>query len=361
MPNTVYKNVSSIISSRKENSTNQQLSNSGLTFTLCDRTNLNSKESNYFVSFRLPHEPSQLDSGSTFCLANPEILQFNVDKIVIAPIPRNEYSDIIDGRSVTLNVPQLSGTSINVVSSTYGELTKFQNSTILGNNIAYLFSDDINLPRTGTTNGISNETRTTWNISPFVNRKPAHSYASLLPSDINSDQRPWSSVNLAVPVPEEYPTTTNNGYNYDIPVGFVALDKGFVVLTHPSIVDNIPWNDGYQYETNIANNGINSGTTDIYFTGSTSNLSFTDINIQFKTSVVCLALPTEFVFTSNPSWNLDYNLQELANGTNGFDPVQVTEIGLYNKKNELIAIAKLDRPVEKNYTNLITFNLDIEI
>ena len=100
----------------------------------------------------------------------------------------------------------------------------------------------------------------------------------------------------------------------------------------------------------------------IYFSAtSVAQVTFTDISINFKTSVICLALPSEFAFSTNPSWNLTYNLQELNAGTNGFDAIQVSEIGLYNKNDELIAIAKLDRPTEKTYTNLITFNLDIDV
>ncbi len=184
----------------------------------------------------------------------------------------------------------------------------------------------------------------------------------MLAADINSDQRPWSGVNLAVQVTEAYPTNTNQGYNYDIPVGYVSLDKGFLVLTHPDIVDNIPWDQGFQLHTNTVNTGTTSATTNIYFDNTAASIvTFNDININFRTSVICLALPTEFVFSTNPSWNLAFNIQELDNGTNGFDPVQVTEIGLYNKNSQLIAIAKLDRPVEKTYTNLITFNLDIDV
>lgn len=372
MANVPYKPITSIISSRNEDVNFKTVNSSGLTYTLCDRTDLLSSEANYFLSFRLPHTESTLSTGSTLSLQNPQLQQLNVDKIVIAPIPRIEYSELIDGRSVTFLVPQLSGTSavsgITVVSSTYTELTKSQNSPLLGNNVAFLFSDDINLPRTGTTsNGVASvtpwATRATWNVFPFVNRPQAHAYTDLAAADINTDQRPWSGVNLAVSaVTESYPTNTNQGYNYDIPVGYVVLDKGFMVLTHPSIVDNIPWDQGYQLYTNTPNTGTTPATTNIYFTGtSASQVTFNDISINFRTSVVCLALPTEFVFSTNPSWNLQYNLDELNNGTNGFDPVQVTEIGLYNKNNELIAVAKLDRPVEKNYTNLITFNLDIDV
>lgn len=362
MANIPYKEIQSLISTRQENTLFTAVTDSNLTYTKCDRTDLTSKEANYFMSFNLPYTQSNFDTGSTLSLQNPALQQLNVDEVVICPIPREYYSEIIDGRSITFIVPQIGSTTKTVVSSTYSQLTKSENSPLLGNNIAFLFSDDINLPRTGTTGGGNTSvlSRSSWNVSPFVNRPPAHAYSDLQSSDINTDQRPWSGVSLAVNVGEKYPTNTNQGYNYDIPVGFVSLDKGFVVFTHPEIVNNIPWGDGFD-STGAANSS--SGTTDIYFTGgsSTSYVSFTDVNINFRTSVVCLALPGEFVFSSNPSWDLNYNLQELQNGTNGFDSVQVTEIGLYNKNNELIAVAKMDRPVEKTYTNLITFNLDIDV
>lgn len=371
MANIPYKPITSLISTRQEDSTFTIVNGSGLTFTLCDRTDLTSAEANYFISFKVPHESDKLATGSTLSLQNPEIQQLNVDNIVVSPINRLEYNEIIDGRSVTFTVPQFSsGTSVSaktVVSSTYSQLTKFQNSALLGNNVAFLFCDEINLPRTGTTSDgtasiTTSQLRNTWNPSgSFTNRPKAHAYSDLEASDINSDDRPWSAVSLAVTVPEEYPTSTNQGYNYDIPVGFIVLDKGFMVLTHPEIVDNIPFAQGYQLYSNIANSAT-TATTNVYFSDtSVSQVSFNDININFRTSVVCLALPSEFTFSTNPSWNLEFNLSELTNGTNGFDPVQVTEIGLYNKNNELIAVAKLSEPVEKTYTNLITFNLDIDV
>lgn len=367
MANIPYKPVTSIISTRQENSNLKTVLSSGLTYTLCDRTDLISKEANYFISFKVPHTEAHLSTGSTLSLQSPELQQLNIDNIVISPVAAADYDEIIDGRSVTFTVPQLSGSSfvsgLTVVSSTYSQLDKTQNSVLLGNNIAFLFADDINLPRVGTVAGGITDLlpRTTWNATPFINRPQAHAYSDLQSIDINTDTRAWSGVNQAVQVDEVYPTTTNQGYNYDIPVGFVSLDKGFMILTHPDIVDNIPWHLGAELQTNTPNI-TTSGTTDIYFSAnSVSSLTFNSIDINFRTSVVCLALPAEFVFSSNPSWNLDYNLQELQNGTNGFDSVQVTEIGLYNTNSELIAIAKIDRPVEKTYTNLITFNLDIDV
>ena len=365
MASSFYKPVTSTISTRQENSSLVDLNGSGLSYTLCDRTLSTEKTTNYFMSFNLPVTYSALSSGSTLALSHPEILQINVDKVVIVPIPREYYSEIIDGRSITFTVPQMSGatdmSAKTVVSSTYSTLQKKDNDIFLGSNLAFLFCDEINLPYTGRTGGATyHSATTTWNPTLFTSRPAAVPYSDLLPTDIYTDKRPFSAINFATPVTPTYPTNTNQGYNYDIPVGFACLDKGFMILTHPAIVNNIPWGQGFEQISNAAN--VTSATTNIYFTSTTkSDITFLDINVNFKTSVVCIGLPGEFYFTSNPSWDLNKNAQEFNNGTNNFDSLYMTEVGLYNRNNELIAIAKLSEPVEKTYTNLLTFNLDIDV
>jgi len=373
MPTQIYKPVTSTISTRQEtsairSSNSSYFALSALSYSLCDRTSLVEKNTNYFVSFNLPVSYSSLPSGSTLALSSPEILQINVDKAVIIPIPREAYSEIIDGRSITFTVPQdIDGISMSaktIVSSTYTTLKKKQSDPFLGNNIAFLFCDEINKPYTGTTTGgLSKSANTTWNTPIFSNRPAAVPYSNLVPAiDINTDQRPFTGVSYALPVTPSYPTNTNQGYNYDIPVGFACLDKGFMVLTHPKIVDNMPWTQGYNQVLDTPNTGSTSGVSNIYFNNSLySNISFTDININYITSVVCIALPTEFFFSNNPSWDLNKNALEFNNNTNNYDPLYMTEVGLYNVKNELVAIAKISEPVEKNYTNLLTFNLNIEV
>ncbi len=369
MPNNLYKPITSTISTRKEDSVFKTLNGSILNYTLCDRTDGTSKLVNYFSSFNLPATYNIFAPGSSSTLAysNPELVQLNMDLIVIVPIPKEYYSEIIDGRSVTITVPQRSGVSSmsakTVVSSTYGVLSKTSDSSLLGSNIAFLFSDNINLPYTGKTDGgtVNRNQIKTWNPTNYLNRPYAISYTDLAkPTDINTDKRPWASVNKAIDVGENYPTNSDQGYNYDIPVGFIALDKGFIVYTHPSIVNNIPWHLGQQAVTNNLN--PTSGTTDIYFSSSTfSEATFMDISIGYKTNVICLAYPQEFYFTTNPTWDFEYNLAEFENQTNGFQNVFITEVGLYNIKQELIAVAKLSQPYEKSYTNMFNFNLDIDV
>lgn len=393
MPNLQEINkrlVNSTTSIRKEVATSTSLAGSEISYTLADRTDVSSKYSHYFASFNIPHERSNsiFYSGSSIALNNPEMFQLNVDKIVIVPISENNYSEYIDGRSIKMQVPQWGDTYKTIVSSFYSDklkTVKIANSPIQyfgPNNVAFLFSDDINKPFTGTTeNGTVNHFQvSSWNpTTNFRDRPSAVAYkAEVKANDYNIDQRPWSSVTLAVPVNQAYPNSSNNdvanGYNYDIPVGFACLDKGYLVLTHPSIVDNIPWTSGSTiYEggyadTNAGENVINgsnagatSGTSRIVFTSTTSTLTYEDISIRYMTSVVCVAMPGEFFISKNPTWPLSRNLAEINNGTTNFDSIFVTQIGLYNAFGQLIAVAKLDRPVEKTYDGLISFNLEIDI
>ena len=364
MSNNFLKPIQSLISTKHETVTQQNITNSGLTYTLCSKSGLTSTEANYFVSFNLPHYEDVLLSGSSLAQSYPEIFQLNTDNIVIVPIPQEYYNEIIDGRSITFEVPQdedsSNWSSKTIVSSTYNVLEKKSENVMLGKNIAFLFCDEINLPYTGETSGgaISKASQTTWQTNSYLDRPAATSYQSLQNSDINTDQRPWVDVNLAVPVPESYPTNTNQGYNYDIPVGFAALDKGFMVLTHPDIVNNIPWLSGNTLSDGLSN--VGGLTKDIFFP-SGSSLTFMDLDINYKTSVVCMALPNEFYFTNNPTWNFEENLQEYTNGTNNYEPTFVTEVGLYNKNQELIAIAKLDRAKEKGYVGVLTFTLQLDV
>ena len=364
MANIIHKPVTSTISSRQEKSTFITMRGSELTYSLCDRTDGTSKGANYFVSFGLPYAYSDLSSGSTLVKSHPELFQLNTDKIVIVPIPKAYYSELIDGRSLTLDVPQystpISISAKTIVSSTYTTLNKSENNTLLGKNVSFLYCDEINKPFTGKNNGGVNDKADvlTWNTTNYMDRPAAVSYTDLDTIDINTDKRSWSSVNLAVPVPESFPTNTNRGYNYDIPVGFVCLDKGYIIYTHPSIVNNMPWNLGQDENTGA----FTSGSTNVYFSSTTKSVvDFMDISIDFKTTVVCLALPQEFYFSNNPSWNFSYNYNELLNQTNGFQSVYITEVGLYNLNKELIAVAKFSEPIEKNYTNILNFTLGIDV
>lgn len=224
----------------------------------------------------------------------------------------------------------------------------------------------------------SKAANTTWepDATNFLRRPSAVSYNEVkgyasnglnILNGFNTDTRTNSHV--AVQVPQGYPNN-QAGYNYDIPLGFAVLDKGFLVITHTGITSNFPWTSGQTYGSNaIMTSSELSAKTNIYFTGTTngtdkaSSLVFYDINTSFKTTAVCLAMPKEFYISNNPTWNREKALTELnqQSGIISLDSVQVTEVGLFNALGELVAIAKLSEPVEKNFINLLSFNIDIDM
>lgn len=367
MPSNFHKPVQSVISTRRETLTHVTVGSSTSTdflWTLVSRTDLAAWETNFTSSFNLPFERDAFSSASTLSLAYPELQHLNTDTFLLGVIHPDHYNEMIDGRSIVVTVPYGTGgsaTGMTCISSTYNILSKSENNILLGKNIAFLFCDQVNRPYTGTTDGgaSSRAAITTWSAASYLDRPAAVSYQNLQTSDINTDQRPWSTVQKGVYMEATYPTNTNQGYNYDIPVGFVALDKGFVVITHPFFTTAITWTDGLLVRDTVTNN-TGGETTDIGFSAR-SGISFYDIEVEYKTTVVTTALPNEFYFSNNPTWDFQANLNEYQLGGNNFTTTYVTEIGLYNRNDELIAIAKLDRPKEKGYTGVMTFSLQIDV
>jgi hypothetical protein len=385
------KAVSSSLTVQAEILDDKIIYDSDLLFTVCNRSSVDDNKGNYFVSFNLPTDSTELSTESTVAKYFPELYQLNNDKIVFCSIPPSQYSEYIDGRSITLFVPTggtnpSSVTGLKIYSSTYTSdkpLKYGETNQLLGDNVCFLFSDSINTPYTGfTANEIGVKTNmsgnTTWEPDPtdYTKRPSAVSYREVLgggisallnqnnvPNGLNTDTRTGS---YSITPPTNFPDGIA-GYNYDVPVGFCYLDMGICVITHSAITNNILWSLG-----TLANGGTlsnDSGRTDVYFAGTQSNgdpaayLEYTDINTSFKTTAVCLAMPTEFWISNNSTWDRNSALNNLNSQTGilTIDPVYVTEVGLYNQLNELVAVAKMSEYVEKNYINLITFNIDIDM
>lgn len=475
------KEVSGFVYVYKDNEIPIQISGDSLLLTMCNRTATTSNLGNYFVSVSLPPTEEDLPKYSSLSIFYPELQQLNVDDIVIIKIPFSSYTEFIDGRSIELNVP-ISGystSSLKLFSSTYTGTQYAQKygetSPLLGDNIAYLFCDSINLPYTGLTvddmgvitshanvnswrprsgsyldrpsavsysevkmsnDTINTDRRYRINKSVFIDglyndfRGLAASYydtfsniyssgsgkvgLAMLPGtnffkvgdsitldEFNHDFNPTYSGNVTVTaiyrdidisyVPEDSPidstiydifltnkTAVNpiyddsgtayisggTYYNYDIPVGFVVLDMGLVVITHRDIVRNIPWGTGF-LEGGGANPG--SGTTNVYFDGASttiygdleaeSSLNFSSLDTVFQLKATCNCLLGEFYISNNGTWQKNTVDNPLAED----DPVAITEIGFYNEMNELVAVSKLSQPVLKGFSDLLTFEVDINL
>jgi hypothetical protein len=365
------KAVSSVISAQLETSSRVIISGASLEYTFCDRTNTNTNRGNYFVSFGLPAEESDLPTTSKISLLYPELQQLNVDNIIIAQIPLSSYTEYVDARSIQLKVPLFinsASTGFTLFSSTYtsNKALKYgESSPLLGDNIAFLFSDNLNKPYTGLTVNelgqlISHSATTTWSGSTILEqRTSAVSYLEVQGSAnaIGTDLRP--SINYAVSVGAGYPSHIgySNAYNYDIPAGFVVLDKGIIVLTHPTIVDNFNWNSGF-FQNNTSFTGTEDDRYKIHFnTGATYNMQFDDLNTEFKTSVICMALNGEFYISNNPTWDRNIALSQFGN----FNPLYITEIGMYNGLGEQVAIGKFSQPIRRYINDIFTFTITLNM
>jgi len=158
------------------------LSGSDLKFTFCNLEDLTVRPyGNLFSSFNLPITNNQRTSfltNNTFYNGGRKenafknlLLDSNnnfINKIVVAEIPQNQYGELIDGKTIEIRVPIISGgTPINITSygTYFGYKTTMNNSfsdtnnessyfgikpssNVDGNsNIAYLFSNEISKPK----------------------------------------------------------------------------------------------------------------------------------------------------------------------------------------------------------------------
>ena len=153
-------------------------------------------------------------------------------------------------------------------------------------------------------------------------------------------------------------------YNYDIPVGFAVLDKGLIAITHPDIVDSIDWDSGY-----LPDGSLNTlaETTDIYFTNTNTSiygdteaicqLDFSALDTVFKIRTTCNTLIGQYYVSNNSTWDNALALNPFSTNQS----VSITELGLYNELNELVAVGKFSEPVYKTAFDIFTFEVDINL
>lgn len=344
---------------------NHSISGNQLKFTKASRTDLTSRPfGNLFTSFNLPIldvEQDLFQSGGTFY--NTAIQGVNVDDIIVIEIPKNQYGELIDGKSISLSLPINTGSTDEIVNIFGTYFSDSNENTTNGNirysdasnqasyfgiipssdndfnsNVTFLFSNRIKTPQLNT--------GTTWDQWTSVNKFSK-------PNPLGS----LSNKQFAVYSPDE--NIQNN--TCDQVVGIAYLDKGFFVITDPTIVNNFVYSSaissGYN---NISSGSTYSGSSDftqIYFNSSISaNSIYSSIKTEFVQNVYALALGDEFFESENPTF-----LDTYADGNPNNEPVYVTEIGLYNENNELIAIGKTSEPIPKTRFNTITFNVKLKL
>lgn len=266
---------------------------------------------NLYYSFGLPITPQELNTYTGLTVSQggfkgTALSNLAQTKILVIGLDIREYSELIDGKSININI-ETSASTYSIYGSyenTGTVLTnqdasvvdKSLNISVFGPNRAMLFSDSIQKP--------NNEASKSW----------ATGYGQSKPFSVNGK--------------ELYNVTTNANVSKvaDKPVGIAYLDKGFMVITEPTIVNS--FNSSYSGAT---------GTT----------INFDTVRNKVSQSITCIANRGEFGVSNNPTWGAG-------------DTPRITEVGLFDSSNTLIAIGKLNKTYEKSANDFVAFNITID-
>lgn len=267
---------------------------------------------NLFYSFGLPKSASELITFTGLSsfqggYNDTALSGLSSDKVLVISLKSNEYGEIIDGKLLKINLTTTASsyTIYGTFENQNVPLTDYDNEivetsaslSVFGNNRVLLFSDNIAKPNLDSTKS--------WSTG----------YATI---------KPFSSI----PQKETWNYVTNSALSLtaDTPVGIAYLDKGFIVITDPTIVNDFDLT------------GVTSTATTI---------EFNSVNSAVSQQITCIADRNTFVNSSNSTF------------TTGETP-RITEIGLFDATNNLIAIAKTNRTYYKSANEIVVFNVLIE-
>lgn len=267
---------------------------------------------NLFYSFNLPktNDEQFKFTGTTFNTggySDTELSGMSQDKVLVISLDSSEYGEIIDGKTIKLDISTTASTytlygtfqNTNATDTTYdNNVTDSSNSlTSFGMNVCLLFSDAIQKPNADSTKS--------WSTG-YATNKPF----STLPK-----KETWNIIN-----------NSNLSLVADKPVGIAYLDKGFIVITEPTIVDNFDVNDSSATGTTIEFNSVVSS-----------------VNQQ----ITCVADRNSFGTSTNPTY------------TTGDTP-RITEIALLDASGNVIAMAKTNKTFYKPLDDIMVFNVIID-
>jgi len=157
--------------------------------------------------------------------------------------------------------------------------------------------------------------------------------------------------------------------------GYFFPDIATILLYPTKLSASLPGSTGYAlsgssgYYTGIgqglapssATTANNSGKfLDVLMTNASSFTLRTEQDLN-QTQYFCRLFSGEYNFTSNPTFiKSGSELGDLLDNQVGDPSVYITGVGLYNDHNELIAVAKVNEPIKKNFSTEQNFVVKID-
>jgi hypothetical protein len=243
----------------------QTVSGTSLLHLKLNKVDYTDSLTNLFTSAGLPITPAQITNYTATTLANggfadTAISGLSNNRVLLIAIDNTKYGELIDAKSLAIQLTTISST-FNIYSTfeNKGQALTIEDAQLsetsvetksIGDNIAFLFSDDVQKP--------NNDVTLSWATG-------------------SGSYKPFSVVGKQL-----FNMVTGNGLVVDKAIGIALLDKGLLVITHPDIVDNF-----YPYSNSGATVvTLNSVSTDVY------------------QNITCIAARGEFGLSTNPTFEL---------------------------------------------------------
>jgi len=152
-------------------------------------------------------------------------------------------------------------------------------------------------------------------------------------------------------------STDPNGYSVSGSYGWLLPDIGTIILNPTALSASIGLASNPTYNSDGLNNrimfdAINGTTAQSFFLNSQETISSDYIFVRARNA--------EFNYSENPSFISGSTGEVIFNSFINNPQTYPTTIGLYNDTNELLAVAKLSRPLLKDFTKeaLVRVKLD---
>ena len=319
------------------------LTGSSLTYLQLNKNITFSQNTNYFKSLSLPikDETINIYTGTTSQNGGWSDTPFSglgVYKVLMGVIDNSKYGEIIDGKSVKIDLPVYTGFTTGGTPTgitTYTIYSTFPRTTIsqteLDNhyidessypqslfgrkiNVSYLVSDQIKKP--------NNDPTKSWSTG----------YDTFKPFSLNNKEL----INVQ--------TVSPTGINADEIVGVIYLDKGIFAITNQTIVNNVATNFSGDTDTNTIINDLGL----YYYSAGTYNTVIDSIQKDLVQNIVCIAARGEFYNSQNETLTVN-------------DDVRISEIAITDTAGNVLALGKTDRHIVKRKNDFVVFDVQIII
>tara|TARA_R110002020_G_scaffold464428_1_gene685121 strand:+ start:1459 stop:2748 length:1290 start_codon:yes stop_codon:yes gene_type:complete len=317
------------------------VSGSNLTYVTISKSATTTDFTNLFKSLSLPIKSSNINTFVSVNSANggwsdTPFSGLGNSNILLAVINNDQYGEMIDGKSIKMELPVYTGYTTGGTPTgvtTYTIYSTFPSTNITPGVLDGQYKDKSNYPQTL----FGNQINVSYLVSDQIqrpNNEATKSWATGYDTNNPFSQGGKKTINIQT-------TTTLNS---DRIAGVAYLDKGFLAITDPTIVNNI----AIDFSGDPATNIINTSLGLYYYSASTYNTVINSIQNDLVQNIVCVAEMNEFVKTQNETIGI-------------YDKPRISEIGITDSSGNILAIGKTDRHIPRCGTDMVTFDVQIVI